>query len=101
MIATFKQRERREGIVLRQISIPVPAEDPAEVVARFEAAITPRTRLILMCHMINLTGQILPVREVVAMARARGVPVIVDGAHARSEARRVGKEGRSRWVPDP
>ncbi len=82
MIATFKQRERREGIVLRQISIPVPAEDPAEVVARFEAAITQRTHLILMCHMINLTGQILPVREVVAMARARGIPVIVDGAHA-------------------
>ncbi len=82
MLATFEQRERREGIVLREISLPVPAEDPAEVVARFEAGITPRTRLILMCHMINLTGQILPVREVVAMARAHGVPVIVDGAHA-------------------
>ncbi len=82
MINTFKQRERREGIVLKQISLPVPAEDPAEVVRRFEAAITARTRLILMCHMINLTGQILPVREVVAMARGHGVPVIVDGAHA-------------------
>jgi len=82
MITTFKQRERREGLVLRQFSLPVPAEDPAEVVRRFEAHITPRTRLILMCHMINLTGQILPVREVVAMARKRGIPVIVDGAHA-------------------
>jgi selenocysteine lyase/cysteine desulfurase len=82
MLATFEQRERREGIVLEKISIPVPAEDPAEVVARFEAAITSRTRLILMCHMINLTGQILPVREVVAMARRHEIPVIVDGAHA-------------------
>ncbi len=82
MITTFKQRERREGIVLRQIRIPVPAEDPAEVVRRFEEAITPRTRLILMCHMINLTGQILPVRDVVRMARRHDVPVIVDGAHA-------------------
>ena len=82
MLATFDQRERREGIVIRKISIPVPAEDPAEVVRRFEAAITPRTRLILMCHMINITGQILPVRDVVAMARSRGIPVIVDGAHA-------------------
>jgi selenocysteine lyase/cysteine desulfurase len=82
MLTTFRQRERREGIVLREIRIPVPVEDPAEVVRRFEAAITPRTRLILVCHMINLTGQILPVREVVAMARRRGVPVIVDGAHA-------------------
>ena len=82
MITTFKQRARREGIVLRQFSIPVPAEDPAEIVALFERNITPRTRLILICHMINLTGQILPVREVVQMARARGIPVIVDGAHA-------------------
>ncbi|MFO7586870.1 MAG: aminotransferase class V-fold PLP-dependent enzyme [Gemmatimonadota bacterium] len=82
MLTTFRQRERREGIVLREIAIPVPAEDPAEVVRRFESAITPRTRLILVCHMINLTGQILPVREIVAMARRRGVPVIVDGAHA-------------------
>jgi len=82
MITTFKQRERREGIVLRQFQIPVPAEDPAEIVRLFEENITPRTRVILMCHMINLTGQILPVREVTAMARKKGIPVIVDGAHA-------------------
>ena len=82
MITTFRQRERREGIVLRQIRIPVPAEDPGEVVRRFEEALTPRTRLILACHMINLTGQILPVRELAAMARRRGVPLVVDGAHA-------------------
>ena len=82
MLTTFRQRERREGIVMRQIKVPVPAEDPAEVVRLFEEAITPRTRLILMCHMINLTGQILPVRDVVRMARGHGVPVIVDGAHA-------------------
>jgi selenocysteine lyase/cysteine desulfurase len=82
MLTTFMQRERREGIVLRQFSLPVPAEDPREVVRRFEENITPRTRLILMCHMINLTGQILPVRDVVAMARRHDIPVIVDGAHA-------------------
>ncbi len=82
MINTFKQRERREGIVLRQIRIPTPAEDAAEVVRLFEEAITPRTRVILACHMINLTGQILPIRELVTMARRRDIPVIVDGAHA-------------------
>ena len=82
MITTWKQRERREGIVLRQFSIPVPAENPDQIVSLFEENLTPRTRLILMCHMINLTGQILPVREVVEMARRRGIPVIVDGAHA-------------------
>ncbi len=82
MINTFLQRERRDGIKLIQFSIPVPAEDPAEIVRRFEERITPRTRLILMCHIVNLTGQILPVRQVVALARKRGVPVIVDGAHS-------------------
>ena len=82
MLTTFRQRERREGIVMRQIRIPVPAEDPAEVVRLFEEAITPKTRLILMCHMINLTGQILPVRDIVRMARRHDIPVIIDGAHA-------------------
>jgi selenocysteine lyase/cysteine desulfurase len=82
MITTFRQRERREGLVLKQIRLPIPAEDPAEVVRRFEAGITPRTRVILMSHMINITGQILPVKDVVAMADRHGIPVIVDGAHA-------------------
>ncbi len=82
MITTWKQRERREGIVLKQFSIPVPAEDPDQIVRLFEQNITPRTRAILMCHMINLTGQILPVKPVVRMARRHGIPVIVDGAHA-------------------
>ena len=82
MITTFKQRERRDGIVLKQFPVPIPAEDPDEIVRLFESNITPRTRLILMCHMINITGQILPVKPVVQMARRRGIPVIVDGAHA-------------------
>jgi selenocysteine lyase/cysteine desulfurase len=82
MITTFQQRERRDGIVLRQFPIPIPSEDPAEIVRLFEEHITPRTRLILMCHIINITGQILPVRPVVEMARGKGIPVIVDGAHA-------------------
>ena len=82
MITTFKQRERREGIVLRQFKIPVPAEDPSRIVALYEANITPRTRLILVTHMMNLTGQITPVREIVALGRRRGIPVIVDGAHS-------------------
>jgi len=82
MITTFQQRERREGIVLRQLKLPVPAEDPARIVALYESSITPRTRLILCTHMMNLTGRITPVREIVAMARRRGIPVIVDGAHS-------------------
>ena len=85
MVNGFKQRERREGLKLVQVQLPVPAEDDAEVVRRFEAAITPRTRLLLVCHMINLTGQILPVKELVAMSRRHGIPCVVDGAHALAQ----------------
>ena len=82
MITTWKQRERRDKIVLKQFKIPVPAENDDEIVRLFEQSITSKTRLILMCHMINLTGQILPVKKVVQMARKKGIPVIIDGAHA-------------------
>ncbi|CAN5638369.1 aminotransferase class V-fold PLP-dependent enzyme [soil metagenome] len=82
MLTTFDQRVRREGVVLNRITIPVPAEDDAEIVRLYEQAITPRTKLILVSHMINITGQILPVRAVTALGRRHGIPVIVDGAHA-------------------
>ena len=83
MRATFRQRERRDGIRVVEIeSLPVPCEDPRSIVAAFERHVTERTRLILMSHVVNLTGQILPVREIVALARARGIPVVVDGAHS-------------------
>lgn len=82
MLNALRQRERRQGIKLVQVSLPVPMDDRAEVVRRYEAAITPRTKAILCCHMINLTGQVLPVRELCALGEARGIPVFVDGAHA-------------------
>jgi selenocysteine lyase/cysteine desulfurase len=82
MLDTWEQRVRRDGIRLVRISIPVPATDMAEVVARFERAITPSTRVLHFCHVVNLTGQILPVRDLCRLARARGIRTIVDGAHA-------------------
>ena len=82
MLTTWRQRERREGIVLKTISFPVPAPSFADLVARFERAITPRTRVIMLCHITNLTGQIFPVKEVCRLGRERGIEVIVDGAHA-------------------
>lgn len=78
---TLRQRADRDGIVFRPIALPVPASSVDEMVARFAAAITPRTRALLISHVNNLTGQFLPVREIVLMARARGVLVVVDGAH--------------------
>jgi selenocysteine lyase/cysteine desulfurase len=82
MITTFKQRERRDGIVLKTFPIDAPCLDKAKVVAAYEAQLTDRTRLVLVSHVIFMTGAIQPVREVVAMARRRGIPAIVDGAHA-------------------
>jgi len=81
MIQTWQQRERRDGIVLKQVALPVPAEDADAVVRIFEAAVTPKTRLMLVSQVSFVTGQVLPVREVVRMGRRHGIPVIVDGAH--------------------
>lgn len=82
MLDTWQQRVRREGIVLQQIAFPVPPDSPDDLVTRIERAITPRTRVIHICHITNLTGHIFPVREICRLARARGIRTIVDGAHA-------------------
>ncbi len=82
MINAIKQMQNRKKIVLKTIPIPVPLDDEDALVEAFKNAITRKTKLILMCHMINLTGQVLPVRKVVDMAHANGLEVIVDGAHS-------------------
>jgi isopenicillin-N epimerase len=82
MITTWKQRERRDGIVLKQISFPVPPPSLDFLAKRLEENITPKTRVIHICHITNLTGQIFPVKQICRMARERGIEVIVDGAHA-------------------
>lgn len=85
MLSTFRQRERREGIVLKTISFPVPPPSMDDLYQRFERAVTPKTKLILLCHITNRTGQIFPVKRICEMAHARNIPVIVDGAHAFSQ----------------
>jgi selenocysteine lyase/cysteine desulfurase len=82
MITAWRQRERRDGIVLKMISFKVPPPSQQYIVDQFKAAITPRTRVIEVTHITNLTGQIMPVRELVELARPRGIEVFVDGAHA-------------------
>jgi isopenicillin-N epimerase len=82
MITSWQQRERREGIVLKQISFKVPPPSDEYIVEQFRKAITPRTKVIEVTHITNLTGQIMPVRDIVRMARPLGIEVFVDGAHA-------------------
>jgi selenocysteine lyase/cysteine desulfurase len=82
MINGWKQRARRQGIVVKEISFPVPCTTPQQIVDAFAAGITERTRVIEITHITNLTGQILPVKAIVQMARAKNIEVFVDGAHA-------------------
>ena len=82
MLTTWDQRERRDGIVVKRITFPVPPSSQADLVERFRAAITPRTKVLEVTHITNLTGQIFPVRDIVRMARERNIEVFVDGAHA-------------------
>ena len=78
----FKLQARRYGMVPKDISLPLDPGNDDEIVDIYSAAITPRTRLLMCCHIVNISGQILPVRKIAEMAHARGVDVMVDGAHA-------------------
>jgi selenocysteine lyase/cysteine desulfurase len=82
MLTTLRQREMREGLKLNLIKIPIAPKDVNDIAAAFERAVTPKTKLILVSHQINLTGQINPVKSVCEMARKRGIETIVDGAHS-------------------
>ena len=82
MVTAWKQRVRRDGIVLKEIKLDTPPKSDDDVVAAFEAAITPATRVIEVMHVSYMTGYIAPVRRIVDMARKHGVEVFIDGAHA-------------------
>jgi selenocysteine lyase/cysteine desulfurase len=82
MLTALRQREMREGPVLKLVKIPLHPKHPSDIVAAFESAITPATRLILVSHQVNTTGQILPVREICALAHSEGIEAVVDGAHS-------------------
>ena len=82
MLTTLRQREMREGLKLKLIKIPIAPDNVDDIATAFERAVTPNTKLILISHQINLTGQILPVKKICDMARARGIDTIVDGAHS-------------------
>lgn len=82
MINTWKQREAREGIVLKQVKFQVPPPSLDYITEQIERAITPRTRIILVCHVTNRTGQVLPVKDICELGRKRGIEVIIDGSHS-------------------
>ncbi|MFN9519520.1 MAG: aminotransferase class V-fold PLP-dependent enzyme [Bacteroidota bacterium] len=82
MLDMFRQQQRRYGIVVKYVSVPPHPKSDKDIVEVYEQAITPRTRLLMICHIINTTGHILPVKKICDMAHRKGVEVMVDGAHA-------------------
>jgi len=82
MIQAYRQRALRDGIVYKQISFDFPIENDDEIVKAYEQAITPKTRLLHVTHMVNWVGQTMPAQKICDMAHAHGIEVIVDGAHS-------------------
>lgn len=82
MIQAWRQRALRDGIVYKQISFDFPIEDDEAIVQAFEKAITSKTKILHVTHIVNWVGQILPVKKICQMAHRRGLEVIVDGAHS-------------------
>ena len=82
MLDQFDLQARRYGMVNRRVSLPLDPKSDEEIVNLYASAITPKTRLLMVGHMVNITGHILPVRKLADMAHGRGVQIMVDGAHA-------------------
>ena len=82
MQEAFQQRVKRHGLVLKWVDVPLHPKSDTEIVECYEKAITPKTKVMLVTQLINISGQILPVKKICDMAHSHGVEVIVDGAHA-------------------
>ena len=82
MLDMFQQVSNRYGVVLKKVSVPNHPKSDEEIVSLYENAITSKTKLMMVSHMINISGHILPVKKICAMAHRKGVKVLVDGAHA-------------------
>jgi selenocysteine lyase/cysteine desulfurase len=82
MINAWRQRQMRDGIKYKQVSFNFPIEKDEEIVSAFENAITRKTRLLHITHVINWVGQIMPVKKISDMAKRHGIEVLVDGAHS-------------------
>lgn len=82
MMNAYRQRAARDGIVYKQISFNFPIEDNDAIVKTYQQAMTPRTKLVHVTHMVNWVGQLMSAQQIADMAHAHGAEVIVDGAHS-------------------
>ena len=82
MINSWKQREKRDGIRLVWLDLKLPSEDNAAIVKKYTDAITTKTKIIHLTHIINWMGQIMPAKEIATEAHKRNIEVVLDGAHS-------------------
>jgi selenocysteine lyase/cysteine desulfurase len=81
LLSSWKQREKREGIVVKIVALPAPPVKMDEFYRLIEQQVTPKTKLIHVCHMTHWTGQVAPIKRISEMAHSKGIDVLVDGAH--------------------
>jgi selenocysteine lyase/cysteine desulfurase len=82
MINAWKQREKRDGIKLVWLDLPLPMYNDDDIVRMYTSAFTSKTKVVHVTHLINWTGQILPVKRIAQVAHQQGIEVIADGAHS-------------------
>lgn len=75
-------REKRDGLVLKKVEIPIPPNDPGELIQRFKDAISPKTRVLAIPHITSMLGLVMPVKEIVGLYREQGIFTVIDGAQA-------------------
>jgi len=78
----WNQRAKRDGVVLKKAKLPLPMENDEEIVKLYTNLFTTKTKIVHLTHIINWTGQIIPVKKIADEAHKRGIEVIVDGAHS-------------------
>jgi selenocysteine lyase/cysteine desulfurase len=81
MMNAWRQREKRDGIKLVWLDLKHPMENDEEIVNLYKSAITDKTKIVHITHIINWTGQIMPAKKIAQMAHSKGCEVILDGAH--------------------
>ena len=82
MLTAFRQQEKRAGIKLVMAQIPLHPKSDDDLVQAYMSLATPKTKVIHLTHMINLSGQLLPAKKIIGAAHAKGIEVMVDAAHS-------------------
>lgn len=82
MVAAFQQQVQRNGIIVKVAQIPLHPQNDDEIIEAFSKLITPKTKVIHLTHLINLSGQILPASKIIDLAHDKNIQVMVDAAHS-------------------